>query len=68
MFLRMLRPLFASIVTLVLAGPALADDIDACRDRQTEAKARLEACEKVIAARPVSGKDLATALAVRATP
>ena len=65
MFLRMLRPLFASIVTLVLASPALADDIDACRDRQTEAKARLEACEKVIAAGQVSGKDLAIALAVR---
>jgi tetratricopeptide (TPR) repeat protein len=65
MFLRMLRPLLVSIVTLALAGPALADDIDACRDRQTEAKARQEACEKVIASGQVSGKDLAVALAVR---
>ena len=45
----MLRALFVSAVLVAVAGPALADDIDTCRDRQTEAKARLDACEKVIA-------------------
>jgi len=58
----MLRALFVAMVTLAIAGPALADDdMDACRDRQTEAKARLDACEKVIAAGQVTGKDLAIA-------
>jgi tetratricopeptide (TPR) repeat protein len=63
----MLRPLFVAIVTLAIAGPALADDdMDACRDHQTEAKMRLDACEKVIAAGQVTGKDLGIANEVRA--
>jgi tetratricopeptide (TPR) repeat protein len=57
--------LFVAIVTLVISGPAQADDMDACRDRQTEAKARLDACEKVIAAGQATGKDLAIAQGVR---
>jgi tetratricopeptide (TPR) repeat protein len=61
----MLRALFVSAVLVALAGPALADDMDTCRDRQTEAKARLDACENVIAAAQVSGKDLAIAYDVR---
>jgi tetratricopeptide (TPR) repeat protein len=61
----MLRALFVSAVLVAVASPALADDIDACRDRQTEAKARLDACEKVITAGQVSGKDLAVAYAAR---
>ena len=61
----MLRAFFASTVLVVVAGPALADDMDTCRDRQTEAKARLDACENVIAAAQVSGKDLAIAYGVR---
>ena len=67
----MLRLLYASIIVLfsiavsAFAGPALADDMDACRDRQTEAKARLDACEQVIVAGQVSGKDLAIAYGVR---
>jgi tetratricopeptide (TPR) repeat protein len=67
----MWRVLLASMVVLfsiavsAIAGPALADDMDACRERQTEAKARLEACENVIAAGQVSGKDLAIAYGVR---
>jgi hypothetical protein len=44
------RALLASIFMLAVAGPALAGDLNACRDRQTEAKARLDACGKVIAA------------------
>jgi tetratricopeptide (TPR) repeat protein len=57
--------LLVSAVLVAVAGPALADDMDACRDRQTEAKARLDACEKVIAAAQVSGKDLAVAYGVK---
>jgi tetratricopeptide (TPR) repeat protein len=63
----MLRALIVASVTLAIAGPVLADDdMDACRDRRTEAKMRLEACERVIAAGRVTGKDLGLANAVRA--
>jgi tetratricopeptide (TPR) repeat protein len=70
---QMLRALTASAVMLVVASftPVMADDpaprsdLDSCRDRQTEAKARLDACEKLIAAGQASGKDLAGALTVR---
>ena len=60
----MLRVLFGLLVAVAIAGPALADDMETCRDKQTEAKARLDACEKVIAAGQ-AGKDLALAYAVR---
>jgi tetratricopeptide (TPR) repeat protein len=71
LYSQMLRASILSALTLVtfimpaIAGPELANDMDACRDRQTEAKARLDACEKAIAAGQVSGKDLAVAYAVR---
>jgi len=75
----MLRVLFVSTILLAMSGPALADDMDTCRaskaeangqpsdakDRQAEAKARLEACEKVVASGQVSGKDLGIANFVR---
>jgi tetratricopeptide (TPR) repeat protein len=62
----MLRALFVSAVLLTIAGPALADDMDACRDKQAEDKAaRVQACDKVIAAGQATGKDLAIANAVR---
>jgi Flp pilus assembly protein TadD len=71
----MLRVFLVLAAIMASAGPVLADDMEACRDKQTEAKARLEACEKVIAAgqasgkdapgKDVSGKDLALAYAVR---
>ena len=62
----MLRALFVSAVLLMIAGPALADDMDACRDKQAEDKAaRVQACERVLAAGQVTGKDLALANAVR---
>jgi tetratricopeptide (TPR) repeat protein len=61
----MWRAFFVSAVLVAVAGPALADDMDACRDQQTEAKARLDACETVIAAGQVSGKDLAIAYSVK---
>jgi tetratricopeptide (TPR) repeat protein len=61
----MLRAFFVFVAVLAIAGPALADDMDICRDKQTEAKARLDACEKVLAAGQAPGKDLALAYAVR---
>jgi tetratricopeptide (TPR) repeat protein len=54
----MLRVFLVLVAAMAIAGPVLADDMEACRDKQTEAKARLEACEKVIAAAQTSGKDL----------
>jgi tetratricopeptide (TPR) repeat protein len=62
---QMLRVLFGLAVTLAIAGAARADDIDVCRDRQAEAKARLAACESLIAGAKVTGKDLAIALSAR---
>src|ERR1700722_19773207 len=62
----MLRALLMSAVLLAVAGPALADDMDVCRDKQSEPKPRLEACEKIIAARQTTGKDLGIAYSVRA--
>jgi tetratricopeptide (TPR) repeat protein len=62
----MLRALLMSAVLLAVAGPALADDMDVCRDKQSEPKPRLEACEKIIAAGQTTGKDLGIAYSVRA--
>jgi tetratricopeptide (TPR) repeat protein len=78
----MLRALLIAIVSSVglavmpaMADPAPGDDLGACRDRQTEPKARLDACERLIAAgqasgkeasaKEVSGKDLGIAYNVR---
>jgi tetratricopeptide (TPR) repeat protein len=67
----MLRALSLSIVALVsvvtptFAGAELADDLAACRDRQTDPKTRPDICERVIAAGQATGRDLAIALAVR---
>ena len=61
----MLRALFVSAAVVAIAGPALADDLDLCRDRQTEAKARLDACEKIVAAGQATAKDLGIANFVR---
>ena len=61
----MSRVFFVLVATMAIAGPVLADDMETCRDKQADAKARLDACEKVIAAGQTSGKDLALAYAVR---
>jgi tetratricopeptide (TPR) repeat protein len=60
----MLRVLFASALALLVVAPALADDMEICRDKdkQVDPKARLDACEKIIAAGQATGKDLAAAL------
>jgi tetratricopeptide (TPR) repeat protein len=63
----MLRAFFLLTATLAISGPALADDMDLCRDRQADAKLRLAACENLITAGNVTGKDLANALSVRGT-
>jgi tetratricopeptide (TPR) repeat protein len=58
--------LVASTRTPALAGPTLGDDMETCRNKQTDDKAaRLEACERVIAGGQATGKDLAIAYAVR---
>jgi tetratricopeptide (TPR) repeat protein len=59
------RVLLVLAAVLGFAGPARADDMDICRDKQADAKARLEACDKVIASGQAVAKDLAVALAVR---
>jgi tetratricopeptide (TPR) repeat protein len=68
----MLRALLVSTVILVastaapaLAGPTLGDDLETCRNRQPDPQTRLTACENLIAAGQVTGKDLGTALTVR---
>jgi len=60
----MLRILFVVIVMMVVVRPASADDMALCRDRETEFKARLQACDNAIAA-GISGKDLAIANAAK---
>jgi tetratricopeptide (TPR) repeat protein len=69
----MLRVLFfVSVViwvgpaaTAALADPTLSDDLETCRNRQPDFQVRLAACERLIAAGQVTGKDLGTALAMR---
>src|SRR5258708_31772189 len=48
-----------------IAGPLLGDDVATCRERQTDVKVRLDACERVIAAGQAAKKDLAVALPPR---
>jgi tetratricopeptide (TPR) repeat protein len=68
---RMWRSLCLSLVLLGwIAGPALADpqlgdDATTCRDRQSEAQARQDACERVIADGKAAPKDMAIAYAIR---
>jgi tetratricopeptide (TPR) repeat protein len=68
---RMWRSLFFSLVILGwIAGPALAepqfgDDAATCRERQPDAQARQDACERVIADGKAAPKDIALAYAIR---
>ena len=61
----MLRVLVVSAVLLTIAGPALADDVETCRDPQADSKLRLTACEALITSGKLTGKELAMALSVR---
>lgn len=54
-----------SSVPMAAADPPPADDLATCRDRQAEAQARTQACENLLNAERVAGKDKATALLVR---
>jgi tetratricopeptide (TPR) repeat protein len=58
----MLRALFLSIASFLLATSALAaTDAETCRDNQTEATARLTACNAVVADDKVTGRPKAFA-------
>jgi hypothetical protein len=67
----MWRSLCLSLVLLGwIAGPALAepqlgDDAATCRERQPDAQARQDACERVIADGKAAPKDIALAYAIR---
>src|SRR5262245_56158337 len=50
---------------IAAAEPQLGDDLATCRDRQAEAQARTTACENLLNADRVTGKDKAVALSVR---
>ena len=52
-------------VGIVQTDPQLGDDNSVCRDRQNDAKTRLDACEKIIAEGKAAPKDLAIALLTR---
>lgn len=53
-----------SSVPMAAADPPPADDLVTCRDRQAETQARTQACENLLNAERVTGKDKATALLV----
>jgi tetratricopeptide (TPR) repeat protein len=67
----MLRLLFLSIASLILiaseaaADPQLNDDLTTCRERQADQAQRQAACEKLLDAGGLTGKDLAIALGIR---
>jgi tetratricopeptide (TPR) repeat protein len=67
----MLRLIPLSLVILIsgaaiaIAEPQPGDDLALCRDRQAEAQSRLQACDNLLNADRVSGKDKSGALAVR---
>ena len=67
----MLRIVSLTLVLLVSSGAACAadpqpgDDLAVCRDRQAEAQARAAACDRLLDADRVTGKDKAVALGVR---
>jgi tetratricopeptide (TPR) repeat protein len=57
--------LFASGIVIAAAEPQLGDDLATCRDRQADFQARVAACENLLGADRVAGKDKAIALTVR---
>lgn len=58
-------PCLLSLAWAAVAGPILSDDLETCRNRQADAGARLTACENLLAAGQLTGKDLALALDAR---
>ncbi|MFT4121963.1 caspase family protein [Bradyrhizobium sp.] len=55
----------AASAPIAAADPQAADDLTTCRDRQAEAQARATACDNLLNANRVTGKDKAIALGVR---
>ncbi|MEZ2144749.1 caspase family protein [Bradyrhizobium sp. DN5] len=55
----------AASASLALADPQVGDDLAICRDRQAELQARATACDNLLNADRVAGKDKAIALSVR---
>lgn len=59
-------PALLSIAVPAAAGLDLGEDVTTCREKQSDFRVRLDACERVIASGQAEPKDLAIALAVRA--
>ncbi|MDN3279050.1 tetratricopeptide repeat protein [Frankia sp. RB7] len=57
--------ILVSGLAIAAAEPQLGDDLAICRDRQGDAQARATACENLLNADRVTGKDKAVALSVR---
>ena len=57
--------ILAACVPIAAAEPQAGDDLATCRDRQAEAQARATACDNLLNADRLSGKDKALALVVR---
>lgn len=53
-------------VAIAAAEPQLGDDLATCRDRQSETQARVTACENLLNANRLTGKDKSLALVVSA--
>jgi tetratricopeptide (TPR) repeat protein len=58
--------IFLSSVAPAPAEPQSGDDLATCRDRQAETQARTTACENLLNANRVSGRDKSLALVIRA--
>ena len=57
--------IFVAGAAVAAAEPQAGDDLATCRDRQAEAQARATACDNLLNADRLSGKDKALALVVR---
>lgn len=57
----------AASVSVAAADPKAGDDLAICRDRQADTHARATACDNLLSADRVAGKDKAIALSVRGT-
>src|SRR4051795_9999256 len=51
--------------SIAAAEPPSGDDLAICRDRQADAQARAQACDNLLNADRLTGKDKAIALSVR---
>jgi tetratricopeptide (TPR) repeat protein len=61
-----LQSIVGAIFGQAFAGPLLGDDLSTCRERQSDFKVQLEACERIMAGGRTAPKDLAGRFAVRA--